>query len=158
MRFSAKEIIDTAIEIEDLGYHFYKKFSAKFKDNKIKEIFTLLADQEMEHKLTFQNILSELKDARGVFTEEYYQYLKAITQHDRVFKSIKDIDKAVKDIDSPSTVLSLALEAEKNSILFYSEIKDLYSADKEPADVLKKIIEEERKHVLTIVDLKEKYS
>lgn len=158
MQFSAKEIIDTAIEIEDLGYNFYKKFSDKFKDKKIKKIFALLADQEMEHKSAFQGILSGLKDAKGVFTEEYYQYLKAITQHDKVFKDIKDIEKAVKKINAPQAVLSLALLTEKNSILFYSEIRDMYSADKDSADALNRIIEEERRHVITLSDLKTKYS
>ena len=155
MAFSTKEIIDIAIGIEDSGYYFYTRCRDKFDDESLKEMFSFLAEEEMRHKEFFENLESNIKDAKGIVTTEYFQYLTAIGD-EKVFKDNNNIDNAIKDMNSPIDAIIVALEAEKDSILFYSELKELYDNDNETKTMLNRIINEERRHVVTLMDIKEK--
>lgn len=155
--YSTKELIDIAIGIEETGFYFYSAFKNKFKDESFKQIFQFLADEELRHKDVFSGMLKELKDTQGVFTEEYYSYLKAIGTT-RVFANKDDIDKIIPSLNEPLDIIKIAMDAERDSIVWYSELKEIYRNDAKAKDILERLINEERKHVLTLLDLKEKLS
>ncbi len=155
--YSTKELMDIAIGIEETGVYFYSTFKDKFKDESFKQIFQFLADEELRHKDVFLGMLKELKDTKGVFTEEYYAYLKAIGTT-RVFANKDDIDNIAPTLTQPLDIIKIAMDAERDSIVWYSELKEIYKKDAKSKDILEKIINEERKHVLTLLDLKEKLS
>lgn len=155
--YSTKELIDIAIGIEETGFYFYSTFKNKFRDESFKKIFQFLADEELRHKDVFSGMLKELKDTQGLFTEEYYSYLKAIGTT-RVFSNKDDIDKIAPSLHNPSDIIKIAMDAERDSIVWYSELKEIYRDDVKSLDILERLINEERKHVLTLLDLKEKLS
>lgn len=155
MKFSIKEIIDIAIAIEDSGYYFYTRCGEKFTDKTYKGLFDLFAEQELVHKEKFEEILSNVDDVSGQFPDEYYQYLMSIGD-EKVFSDKNDIDRVVKNFSSPLDAIKLALTAEKNSILFYSELKMVYTDNQKTTALLDTLIEEERKHVISLLKLKEK--
>lgn len=100
-------------------------------------------------------MLKELKDTQGLFTEEYYSYLKAIGTT-RVFANKDDIDKIAPSLHQPLDIIKIAMDAERDSIVWYSELKEIYRNDAKAKNILERLINEERKHVLTLLDLKEK--
>jgi len=153
--YSTKELIDIAIGIEETGFYFYSTFKNKFKDESFKQIFQFLADEELRHKGVFSDMLKELKDTQGLFTEEYYSYLKAIGTT-RVFANKDDIDKIAPSLHQPLDIIKIAMDAERDSIVWYSELKEIYHNDAKAKNILERLINEERKHVLTLLDLKEK--
>jgi len=155
--YSTKELIDIAIGIEETGVYFYSKFKEKFKDESFRQIFQFLADEELKHKGVFSGMLNELKEPEGVFTQEYYSYLKAIGTT-RVFANKDDIDKIAPTLHNPLDIIKIAMDAERDSIVWYSELKEIYRNDAKAKDILGHIINEERKHVLTLLDVKEKLS
>lgn len=155
--YSTKELIDIAIGIEETGFYFYSTFKNKLKDESFKKIFQFLADEELRHKDVFSGMLKELKDTQGLFTEEYYSYLKAIGTT-RVFSNKDDIDKIAPSLHQPLDIIKIAMDAERDSIVWYSELKEIYRDDVKSKDILERLINEERKHVLTLLDLKEKLS
>lgn len=158
MKYSVKEIIDIALGIEDIGYDFYKKCHDKFDDVDIKNIFSFLAEEELRHKEIFEDLLKKVNLANeGYFSEEYYLYLKSIG-NEFVFQNSDDIDKALKDIDTLNGVLTLAIQAEKDSILWYSELQKHYTENKEATAVLTNLMNEEKKHIITLVDLRTKFA
>jgi rubrerythrin len=67
-----------------------------------------------------------------------------------------DMEQILAGINSPMDAVKHAFEAEKESILFYGEMKSLYPNESETRSLLDRIIAEERKHVTTLVDLLEK--
>lgn len=155
MAFSAKEIIDIAIGIEDSGNYFYTRCREKFDDKVLKEVFSFLAEEEKRHREIFEKIDPGLMNEKGIYTTEYFQYLTAFGD-EKVFKDKNDIDSAIKNINTPLDAIKIALTAEKDSILFYDELKELYENEKDILTILNRIINEERRHVVTLLDIREK--
>lgn len=155
MSFSTKELIDMAIEIEESGYSFYRKCREKFDDEELRDLFSFLAEEELRHKDIFGNLLSEIKDGQGVFTDEYYLYLKALGE-ERVFRNSGDVDRVVRDVQSPLDAVRIAMTAERDSIIWYGELKEIHGKVREAVAILARILDEERRHVATLFDLREK--
>jgi rubrerythrin len=155
MAFSTKELIDIAVGIEDSGYYFYTKCREKFDDKVLKELFYFLAEEEMRHKEFFEKLDPALLNEKGIYTTEYFQYLTAIGD-EKVFKDKNNIDSVIKNINSPLDAIKIALTAEKDSILFYDELKELYKNEQNTFTILNKIINEERRHVIMLLDIREK--
>ena len=155
MGYSVKEVIDIAVGMEDAGYKFYTKVAEMFEDKGIKDIFTYLAKEEIKHKEKFESLLPESDNMPGKFNEEYYQYLKAIGGGFIYPQKIMTLEEIIEKIKNPVDAITKAFQDEKEAILFYSEIKKLYEENKEISDILETIIEEERKHALTLWDFKE---
>ncbi len=155
MAFSTKEIIDIAIGIEDTGYYFYTRCAEKFENPLLKETFSFLADEELLHKAFFESLEPEMKDAEGVYTTEYFQYLTAMSDG-KVFSDKDNIDRAIAEITAPLDAINLALDAEKDSIFYYSELRELYESKTDTLTALNKIINEERRHVIILLEIRDK--
>jgi rubrerythrin len=150
--FNAQEIFEMAIDIERQGRAFYQKASDSFDDQRLKSLLHGLAEMEREH----EEIFISLKD-QCLSSEEYAQgydpdgvaasYLGAMTSG-RVF----DRKLAFTGSESIEDVLNKGIEAEKNSILFYTGLKHLVpeGLGRENVD---RIIGEEMKHVLLLSDM-----
>lgn len=156
MRFSSQELIDIAIGIEETGYYFYSQFREKMEDKAFREIFGFLAEEELRHKDIFERMLSNLPDKSGYFTEEYYSYLRALG-NSRVFRNREDVDKIIPKIDTITEIIDLGLDAERDSILWYTELREMYQDDRDSTTILNNLINEERRHVVTLLELKEKF-
>jgi rubrerythrin len=58
-RFSVREVVEMALQTERLGYQFYTEMSEKFQeDEKLKDLFDILAKEEMRHEHVFEGLLS----------------------------------------------------------------------------------------------------
>ncbi len=152
---SLDEIIEIAIAIEETGYEFYNESRKKVANQTTADIFEFLAGEELEHKKKF--LL--LKDSFGAPDrppeEERFRYLKIMGEE--IFNTHKDdIDMVLKEIDTPLAVIKRAFLLEKESILFYSEMKPLYGSEQKTIELIEKIIAEERKHVTVLYDLTQK--
>lgn len=156
MAYTMKEIIDIAIGIEETGRDFYVRCGSKFKDPGISDTFDFLAREEMEHKKLFQSLHAQ-GAVPGNFTEEYFAYLRAIGGA-RIFGATDgDTEQVISSMHLPIDAVRHAIIAEKDSILFYAEMKGFYRDDAETTALLDRIISEERRHVVTLADLAEKF-
>lgn len=138
-----KSIIETAIRAEELGINYYSELAKRFHKNaEIKEMFELLAKDEVLHKKQFNDLLSNLND-----------FNVAITELDKSFMSGVDISKFFKGMESvdnnakPEEVLKNAFEFEKESVLFYSGLRDIIGENKE----LDEIIKLEKQHMTSLL-------
>lgn len=155
--FSGRELINIAVGIERNGAVFYDSLVDSTGDITVQGTYKYLADKEREHIGIFQNMLSSVGDYQPpeAFTEEYDSYLKALIDS-FVFTDDQVAREMARKVSSDVEAIQIALGAEKDSILFYSEMRDLVRMP--DRDVVSKIIEEERSHLRQLSDLKKDLS
>lgn len=146
-KFNAEEILEMAERIEKNGYDFYKKAAEDVKDEEIKRFLLDLAEMELKHEVSFQEMkaaLSSGEKADAVFDpdDEAALYIQALADT-RVF-----FEKKI-DTSSVQEVLKEAIIAEKESIVFYLGIRDMVPDNAGKAKI-NAIIKEEMSHIQII--------
>ena len=153
--FSAGELINIAISIERRGITFYDIMARSTDNETARELFQSLTDMEREHIQIFQNMLGEadkyqISEEQG---SEYASYLRALVESavfSDDFVTSEMATRASNDIEA----MELAIGAEKDSILFYYEMKDIMSQRAQPT--VNKIITEEKSHLRQLSELKKR--
>ena len=142
--FSADEIFEMAEQMERNGQQFYNAAAAAVQGEEHKKLLLELAGMEVDHEKTFQALRSELTQKEketNVFDPQgdAALYLKALVDT-RVFFQ-KEMD-----VSSMEKILKAAIEAEKDSFVFYLGMKNAVPEDLGRAR-LDEIIKEEMSHV-----------
>lgn len=152
IKFSSDEVLRLAINIEENGKRFYKEMADREKNEKIRSLLLVLVQEEIKHKEIFEEILSRLKNKEIVETtqEEYSTYISALSRECILTEEVVE-EKIKEGFKSPERLLDFALNLEKNSIIFYTHIKENIFKD---IDEIEKILHEERKHFVMISEMK----
>lgn len=142
--FSAKDIFEMAEQIERNGATFYRSAANSVSDQKSKDFLLKLAEMEVQHEKTFQALKATLTDAEKTSTVfdphgEAESYLKALADT-RVF-----FEKKI-DLSSLKEIFKAAIEAEKDSIVFYLGMRE-FVPEKSGKDKVNAIIKEEMSHI-----------
>jgi rubrerythrin len=148
--FSAGELIDIAIGIERRGITFYDVM-AKSTDNEMaRRVFEELVEMERGHVEIFQGMLDEADKYQldENATAEYADYLQALVDS-AVFTS----DMATQ-AESDIKAVELGISAEKDSILFYYQMKDIMPPSAVP--MINRIIAEEKSHLRQLSEIKKR--
>ncbi|MDZ4230586.1 MAG: ferritin family protein, partial [Dehalococcoidales bacterium] len=134
---------------------FYDIMSRSVEDTRVREIFEYRVIMEREHIRIFQGMLSEADERQPSEIESAEQpaYLKSLVDN-AVFTDDMIASEAAKQTDSDIKALELAISAEKDSILFYYEMKEIVPPPAHPT--LNRIIAEEKMHLRRLSELKEK--
>ena len=153
--FSGSELIDIAIGIEKDGVAFYDTMARSNKNAVTRDIFKYLADMEREHIKIFQGMRDEADTWQmpEAYVQEYDAYLRALVDN-AIFSQQKITGHLATKADNYIQALELAIAAEKDSILFYNEMKEIVS--KRSQETINKIIMEEKSHLKKLSELKKK--
>jgi rubrerythrin len=150
--FSGSELINIAIGIEGRGVAFYNSMADSTKNANSREVFRYLADMEREHLRTFQGMLAEADKFQFAETAgEYAVYLQTLVDS-AVFSDDLFASKMARGAESDTSALELAIGAEKDSILFYYEMRDIMP--RRAQATVSKIIAEEKSHLRQLSELK----
>jgi rubrerythrin len=145
--FRATELMDMAISIEEEGQAFYRVCLSTTDDARMKGVFQYLLDQEIEHARTFSRMKGNLNPDESLpesYPGELRNYLNAFVKGE-VFDDPKTAQDNVQRLKDENEIIAVALELEKQSILFYSGMKLLVRhSDAEEVD---RIITQEHRHV-----------
>jgi rubrerythrin len=149
--FNADEVFEIAEDIERQGAAFYTKAAGLFSDIDIKNLLEGLSKMEVAHEKAFKKMRSEiLSDAfKGYDPDEMATaYIHAFTEG-KVFAKGSNMCDALSPKSTLSEILKMAIEAEKNSILFYTGIRKALPEAK-AKDVIEDIIGEEMNHIVIL--------
>jgi len=151
--FTASDIVEVAIRIEENGVNFYKFAEQIAKKEAEKNLFADLAQAEVAHKRTFEKLLAgvEKSNLTESYEGEYGSYLRSYVDNNLIFTK-EVMDKQLSKIKDTAAALDFAIQRELDSILYYHEIKKMVPAAQH--DTIEKIIEEERKHFLSLTAMK----
>jgi rubrerythrin len=155
--FSGTELIDLAIGIEKKGITFYDVMAKSTEDPGGRALFQYLADWERRHIQVFQDMLGKadtygLSGNHPVGNPAYFQ---ALTEN-AVFTDEVLASELAYRANSETAALELSIALEKDSILFYYELRD--TLPQRTHALLNKIIAEEKSHIRELSELKKQRS
>ncbi len=153
--FSGRELLEIAIQMEKNGVAFYTTVARNVTEHKAIEVINWLAQEENSHIKRFEEILSGFKDEEldmpPAELEEYTLYLKALADA-RVFPTeLKAREEAI-GIKSERDAINLAIEFEKDSLLFLHAMKEMVPG--EDVFAVEELQREEMLHLKKLVALK----
>ena len=153
--FSSSEIINLAIGIEQSGIAFYDVMARSTENALARDTFQYLADMERQHVEIFQGMLSEADkwQPAETYTAEYAAYLQALVGS-AVFSDDMVTSEMAARAGSEIEAMELAIVAEKDSILFYYEMRDI--VPRRAQSVISKVLSEEKAHLEQLSALKKK--
>jgi rubrerythrin len=142
--FSASEILDIAIRIEENGERFYQKAMARSADQSLKEMLLWFAQQERRHRDFFIETKSLLiAEGRKHLEDQLSGAMLKGAMADHLF-SLDEVD--VDSIPDVKGIIEIALSLEEDTVMFY-EIIASFVTEPEVLQKLKAIINEEQKHI-----------
>jgi rubrerythrin len=142
--FSLHEIYDLGIRIEKNGELFYRKAIKRFSDERLKSLLARLVDDEVKHQEFFARKKEDLKDKPE--DPEMEETASAIFQDilgDQTF-SLKETNPS--DLKSEEELLNLAIEFEKDTVIFYEMLTPLVTGS-QTLNGLEEIVQEEKRHI-----------
>ncbi len=143
--FNAVEVFKIAEQIERDGEQFYRAVAAKFENTDIQELFCKLAEWELEHERTFAAMRVDIEKDNPtvkVTDPEKCQAMSALSEF--VIKS--DTSKILTDLMTIKSSIEMAIGMEKDSVIFYTGLKD-FVTDKTAIEKIDDIIAQEHSHI-----------
>ncbi len=148
--FNAGEVFKVAIQIEENGRKFYEESQKIIESAQIKALFADLARQEIEHKKKFETLQAQLPPESTALTvwdpeNEMDQYIKMMAE-DHVFVSSASVKRQIDQFKGAADALMLAIEFEKDSVLFFLGLEDAMAGKKEQ-ELIRSLVKEEQEHL-----------
>ncbi len=145
--FKAADMIELALEIEKSGEVFYRAVAQKVKSPEVRALFEDLAEQEVLHFASFTKLSQvkwELSPMPQAEWNQYLMYLQATVQS--TFFEGKDKALALAEqVTDEKEALSMAISFEKETLLFFHDLRDMVSEADEK--IVKRIVDEEKAHI-----------
>jgi len=153
--FNADEVFEMAIEVERNAARFYRKAAVSAKDKKVKQMLLDMAAMEDGHEQTFETMRAEISDPGEWDTpfdpdNEAVLYLQAMADS-RGIEGKKSVTEELTGNESVKEIFEAALNAEKDSVVFYFGLRSLVPA-KAGQDKVEAVIKEELSHITLLMD------
>jgi len=150
--FNAIEVFEIAEQIERNGAAFYRRAAELFEDSDAAGIFTKLADWEVKHEAAFAEMRKQLADEPvelSTFDPEDAPLDAKAMAGLAAFGLRPDPSAELAGCKTKADVLNLALQKEKDTIVYYTGLKEFVPV----AAAINKIgdiIKEELRHIRII--------
>ena len=151
MKFNVDEIFEMAEHIERNGAQFYRRAAGIVQDPKGKELMLGLAAMEDEHEKTYAEMRLRVNPA-GQQRDTVYEGDDSAVQYIRAWadKNVFDIDASIfeslKGTETLVEIINKAIQREKETIIFFTGLKESLSSDEDRENV-ERIILEEVQHI-----------
>ena len=148
--FNAEEVYEMGVEIEKNGKEFYEAAADKAENPDMKNFYIDLANWEGKHILLFEDLRSELDEketANTVFDPDDQKnlYLKAAADT-HIFRKNLNISVIVAGCKTPKDLLNIAIQFEKDSVVFYNTMMTLVP-ERLGKEKIERLIDEELNHI-----------
>ena len=153
--FNAAEVIDMGIEKERKRRDFYGYAAEKFKEKDLKDLFLSLRDWEDAHIKKFSEIRNGLEESEvsETYKGEFSAYVIA-TVDDLLYKQVS-AKWFSENVKAPLAAIQYGIGFEKDAILFFNEL--LKFMNPYHRKKVGELIEEEKKHLVYLTELKANY-
>ena len=155
IRFHGVEVIRIAQRNEELGKEFYEAFAKAARNPKVKEFFETMAEQEEQHIRDFAELEKLVADewTPGPYDEsEALAYIRALADS-KMAQPMRELAQRAEQVEDLREAIDLAIEFEKQTVLFLKEFLDFTKG--KSRRVVRKVLSEERKHILQLCGCRE---
>ncbi len=150
IKFNADEIFFIAEHIERNGARFYREAAEKASDKEVKQMLLKMADMEVGHCKTFENMRRYLKikeKDNPVFDPDNEASLYLATMaYSHGSEGRKSPTDELTGNETIPEILKIALNAEKDSVIYYFGLRS-FVPPKVGRDKIEEIIAEEIEHI-----------
>lgn len=154
--FNAAEVIDMGITKEKKRRDFYGYAADKFKQKDMKELFVRLRDWEDQHIKKFTEIRDTLEESEVSETQdgELAVYMKVAV--DDILYNQVSAEWFARNVKKEIEAINYGMGFEKDAILFFNELLGYMSEHHK--EKVQELINEEKKHLVYLAELKKKYA
>jgi len=155
--FYACEIFEIAEQIERNAAKFYRRALEMFDDKDVCDTLRKLGNWEKEHERVFAGMKERLADSDS---KSGWAKARRVVGDPKamaglaVFGIRSDPRDELGEMDCRDDVLRMAVEKERQSVVFYQGLKD-FAADEVGAKQIGEIIDEEGQHIAILSKLLE---
>jgi rubrerythrin len=151
--FNADEIFEMAEQIERNAAGFYREAGEKTTDKAVQKLFGDLAEMEKNHAQIFQEMRAQLgsdEKEKDIFDPQNQSIMYLQTMADsHGTEGRKSRTEKLTGSESMQDIYAIAINAEKDSVVFYTALKELVSK-KAGSGWIENIIEEELGHLVLL--------
>jgi rubrerythrin len=150
------DLLDMGVEKEKARRDFYARVAETFDDEEMKSLFTKLRNWEETHIRKFQAIRKDLDQPDTVesYPGELDAYIRAVVD-DRLYQEVS-ADNFNRNVTDPVEAITYGIQFEKDAILFFMEMARYVQSKNQ--EVISRLIEEERHHVIFLIKLRKTYT
>lgn len=152
--FNDLEGLRIAVDIETRGQEFYRQAASYAKTAEHQDLFEALMNEESQHRKTFMKIYNQVKEHKDAVNDDYLfdvdtsRYLTILAES-HVFPDVSKSSHKIAELDTTAAILAVAIQAEKDSILFYDELARQAKFD-EARTIFELLKKEEQGHVVKL--------
>ncbi|HEX9874466.1 MAG TPA: ferritin family protein [Deferrimonas sp.] len=153
--YSGFEVIRAAMEVEKNGHRFYSTMAQKAKSDIAREIFAWLAQDEVAHLKTLEDLVPQYQE--GAFWEDeevFLPYLRRFSDSE-IFPSAERLEKVLQSGESDLQALDLAIEAEEKFAAYFHKAAT-HARTSEGKDAFAWLAGEEDRHAAALKERKSK--
>jgi len=151
---SVNDIISFVIQVEKEGAAFYRKLAAEVRGQATKNVFLGLLKDEVQHQKDFESIAEAM--GGGAYAMASDMNLAGVMSAvvDRLKRGIAGSELLDMDGATLKEALDIGIHTERETIRVYTELLGIQFP--ELAKVLPRVIDEEKKHLASLENLKAK--
>lgn len=141
-----ESVLDLAVWLERHGQLFYSSAQESAADPELKALFSYLAEEEARHCHQYTKLYEQqLGKTSGDETllGEYAHFI------DLLIREITD-NLIIEEMTTPKVLIWKALRFEKDTLLYFNEIKKLFTDDN--AMLIESICKEEKSHIQHLME------
>lgn len=148
--FTAHEILDLAIQLEENGEAVYREAAGQASNADIRELLLWVAEEEVKHTRWFTELKQEIQ-SRSInpFMEEMSRKVFGGIIGDKSF-SHREVNFA--EIERTEDLIKILVEFEKDTVIFYETLIP-FIEDNHTLQYVTKIIAEETDHIKKLHEL-----
>lgn len=151
--FSVEQIARMAMDVEIAGSKFYASLAQRVHQKELKDVFITLSKAEIEHRESFLKIAQNFKESE---LNEYSIDIEAeIQRHLMMLKENAFNENSLDEKQmNVSQAIDVAINVEKMSVDIYTKVSAFVI--EKFGDILRLIIQEEKKHLDMLLEIKRK--
>ena len=143
--YSGLEVVLAAMEVEKNGHRFYSTMAQKATSELARELFSWLAQDEVEHLRRLKALEASFKESAlfdGV--EELLPYLRRFADQE-IFPSAERLEAVLQQPESERTAMDLAIAAEDRFAAYFAKAAE-HARDPDGRAAFEWLAGEERRH------------